>query len=170
APYHPFLGLKILIHFLAFSACSTSCLILSASGYRSRPKRKSETRLLLPRTPAAPWARLPLAATARSSFCLRFGIEFDIRAMEPGRSFVAIKHNADACTAGKRGQGDDTGVNFNLWAARGAQFAQSHSISQLKLDRGPGAERCADKINQFAVQFQPNQSFVCCRLYVANSF
>jgi hypothetical protein len=49
-------------------------------------------------------AQLRFEANAKASFALRLLIKFDIGAMERGRSFVAIKQNAEGCAAASVGR------------------------------------------------------------------
>jgi hypothetical protein len=56
--------------------------------------------------------------------------------MERGRSFVAIKQNAEGCAAASTAGERDyySSANLYLWATRGNQFVQTHPIARLELD------------------------------------
>jgi len=68
--------------------------------------------------------QLRFEANAKASFALRLLIKFDMGAMERGRSFVAIKQNAEGCAAASVAGVSDyyPSSNLYLWASRGTQF------------------------------------------------
>ena len=99
--------------------------LLIAIAYKWRSKSKKGKQLLPLETPVGLLVQLRFEASARTSsaFCLVV-IELDVGAMDPGRSFVAVKQNGEGCAAGLvAGERDHcSSSNSNLWAARGAQF------------------------------------------------
>jgi len=77
-------------------------------------------------------AQLRFEANAKASFALRLLIKFDIGAMEPGRSFVAIKQNVEACAAASvAGEGDYYSVRTFIFGLREAP-------TSFKRTRSPG--------------------------------
>jgi len=90
-------------------------------------------------------AETDLHTNAELLFDLRTVIELDVRAVNRGWSFIPIEQNADRCTASAVSRQCDycAAANPYLGAPRGAQFGQSDSVAQFKIDRYHFALRSA---------------------------
>jgi hypothetical protein len=89
------------------------------------------------KTPAALSAQLRFEANAKASLALRLLIKFDIGPMERGRSFVAIKQNAERCAAAPvAGRDYYSSANSNL----GLREASASSLPRMARRSSPASK------------------------------